>query len=387
MGTGKSFASLATVVPSFIHILVVCPAYLIGNWADEVKKYTFARSFVYTEVNEWEKRGGILILSYDRFVMFKDTQIKKAEALIFDEAHYMSTPSSKRSKRVLAFCKKYQFSKILLLTGTPIRDGADDLLVNLHILSRANRRQYHEDFDNLWKFRKHFMREETLSFWKEGRRIEHTKFVGVRQDRMDEINKILSEFGICEKLTLTTGLKRMYRTVSIPLEVDAMLEEEYLNKSTPTAKRVSAISKIESTAEIVKDILREKECCVVFSDHPIVVETLATLLDKYRCGVITGNTHNHIREDLVKKFQAGKIDVILGTIGAMSTGINLFRSSVVVFNDISYDAANNLQAEARIHRQGQQFDCLSIVVQREGIDSRITQLVTGKEVLLVRTTH
>ena len=86
-----------------------------------------------------------------------------------------------------------------------------------------------------------------------------------------------------------------------------------------------------------------------------------------------------IRDTLQQRFQNRQIDVLCGSIGAMSVGVTLTRTNVAIFNDRSYVPANNLQAIKRILRIGQNKPCVQIAIVREGIDEKINAMLIEKE--------
>ena len=94
---------------------------------------------------------------------------------------------------------------------------------------------------------------------------------------------------------------------------------------------------------------------------------------------ITGQTPEADRQVLVDEFQNGKFDVIVGTIGAMGTGITLHAGTVEIFLDEPWNRANKEQAEDRCHRIGQKHNVtVHTIICRNSIDERIHELVYAK---------
>jgi hypothetical protein len=59
-----------------------------------------------------------------------------------------------------------------------------------------------------------------------------------------------------------------------------------------------------------------------------------------------------MKSDMSMKFQQGKIDILVGVLSAMGTGLTLTRASFVILFDQAGDPGIYKQAPARMHRQG-----------------------------------
>ena len=100
---------------------------------------------------------------------------------------------------------------------------------------------------------------------------------------------------------------------------------------------------------------------------------------KYTLSVITGQTADEVRQHNVKEFQEGRSKVIIGTIGAMGTGLNLFEGSVIIFVDHPWTRAAYDQAVDRCHRIGQKNNLLIYdLVCHDTIDEKILNLINKK---------
>jgi len=382
MGLGKSFATLATLVSDYTHILVVCPAYLIPNWLREIRNYTWARGMTWEDIPKWQL-GGIVVISYERFAKLKNKELKPVQAVVFDEAHYLSNPQSGRSKRVLKYIQyqEERLQKVAFLTGTPVKQGSRDIFVMLRIIAHFHDHPFAVDYVNYYNFRKEFEQHEVVRLKVGGRDIEHHKYFGIHPQKKEYLKTVLAQWAVKGKLPVDIPIQRQYQTVGIPLHIDAEINEFFDNPSMPTIKRNSALSKGEHTAQYAKEYIDNYGCVVIFSEYPLCCDFIAEDLTKagIPCGVITGETSNNKRDPHIQDFTSGKIKAIIGTIGAMSVGVNLQKANVVLFNDFSYDYTSNMQAEGRITRIGQTRPCFAVYLVRDGIDARVAQLCTTKQ--------
>jgi len=103
-------------------------------------------------------------------------------------------------------------------------------------------------------------------------------------------------------------------------------------------------------------------------------------LSDYRVGVITGDTPAGKRNNLIDEFAAGKLDVMIGNIGAIGEGIDLSRSSTVIFVESTW-ATNSLeQASSRIENINKtgQAPTIYVLTIRNSLDHRVLSGVLKK---------
>jgi len=91
-------------------------------------------------------------------------------------------------------------------------------------------------------------------------------------------------------------------------------------------------------------------------------------------------TDSFTRQSIVDKFQAGNIQVIIGTAATGGLGINLTKAERVIYYANDYSLINRLQSEDRAHRAGQTnkvtyYDILA----NNTIDVSILNILSGKK--------
>ena len=158
MGLGKSLQAL-TVWAIDIHrglgnkALVVCPASLRVNWAEEIDK--FMGDAIHTvvmsskdaaparlrkiEAFRKEKGPKILVVNYELLLQHLE-EINKClfDIAIFDEAHYLKNHQAKRTKAALRVWAK----RFILMTGSPILNHVNELWPLLHRIGVDNLPSY-----------------------------------------------------------------------------------------------------------------------------------------------------------------------------------------------------------------------------------------------------
>lgn len=109
--------------------------------------------------------------------------------------------------------------------------------------------------------------------------------------------------------------------------------------------------KFERVFQLMDEINQNNQKAIIFSNWATPIEMLYDKLKTYNPAMIIGDTKDRI--DQVKKFQEDdSCKVILGTIGAMGTGLTLTAASNVIFIDEPWNRALKDQATDRAHRIG-----------------------------------
>jgi SNF2 family DNA or RNA helicase len=158
----------------------------------------------------------------------------------------------------------------------------------------------------------------------------------------DVLANAISKGDLSGLLKIPNGAARMMR-----------LQQVLEHPKNIDADKLDASAKMDACEEIIMDNKHEQH--VVFLRFKRSVHILAERLrDKgLRAAVYTGETDPAVRTSLEDQFQAGDLDVIIGTIDAMREGITLTASSTCHFLTRSWVPGWNEQAEDRLHRNGQ----------------------------------
>jgi SNF2 family DNA or RNA helicase len=95
--------------------------------------------------------------------------------------------------------------------------------------------------------------------------------------------------------------------------------------------------------------------------------------------IISGDYSLDERKTTAKLFRTGEIQVLVGTMGAMSEGLTLTAADTCIFLERDPRPSKIEQALRRIHRFGQTRPCLSIDLVANGtVDAKIRSLLTEK---------
>jgi superfamily II DNA/RNA helicase len=142
-----------------------------------------------------------------------------------------------------------------------------------------------------------------------------------------------------------------------------------------------ASDRIKALEELVEGFEDAGEPVVVFSAHRAPVEAMAK---RDGWAVIMGDTPQKARQQAVEDFQSGVLKGIACTIKAGGTGITLTRASKMIFCDLEWNPALNMQAEDRIRRIGQKASSLQYIrlVSDHAMDLHVLNLLSEKTALI-----
>ena len=127
---------------------------------------------------------------------------------------------------------------------------------------------------------------------------------------------------------------------------------------------------------------------VVFAHHHDVVDGIRDALAAagWSSAEITGRTPIEDRQAAVEAFQAGKLDALVGSIGAMGVGYTLTAAWLAVFCEFSYVPADMAQAGDRLHRISQRSSVLLQHLVVDGsLDARAAKILVAKQEAADRT--
>jgi SNF2 family DNA or RNA helicase len=400
-GCGKSATAMETAWRTGLLTLIICPAFLRCNWLRECETF-------YPELNaqifdaKFVCRPGtrVIIMSYEAMEKAKKL-FKAAQLYVWDEAHFAANPQTKRAKLMLEYIRTHKPKRVLLMSGTILKNRVPDLYIPLKVLDLINQRGFNERYKTYHEFCRRFTDEritKVAGFLKK-------EYVGIKNE--DELRDWLKPVYFRNKLDDIAELPSLV-FASVELEggssrLDADLQREWdayrggivededdiLGEDTPlvgehisSAKARSALEKVPSVVSFGDDLL---SCgagpIVVFSDHRASALELAEGFkgSGWRVGLIRGGMTDKSRDVLAQAFQAGELDVLVGTLGAMSVGLTLTRAAIALICDKSWSPATNAQAYKRIHRMGQKNKCLIYLFSRGSIDENINKNLAEKE--------
>lgn len=370
---------------SLKRVLVVCPASLKQNWANEIKSWLLWERPVYIANGQWQDGAQdygsiIVIINYDVLEKHLDKLTARPwDCVIFDESHKLKNPKAKRTQAAF----KIKARRRIALTGTPILNKPleiwslcqqfDPTGLGQHFFGFAKR--YCNAHQN--KFGWDFSGASNLD---ELQKYLRARFM-VRRMKADVLTELPAK--VRQVVALNLSAKDKAEIARIEAGVDYVEAIEALDKKTAAFDSVAAIrknialAKVPAAIEFVQEVL-ETGPVVLFAHHKDVIANVLAAFPEADC--ITGDTPVEDRQSVVDNFQNGKIDLIVCSIHAAGVGLTLTRSSRVIFLELDWTPGIMQQAEDRCHRIGQRDSVLvQHLVADNSLDAHIAETLIRKQ--------
>jgi DNA repair and recombination protein RAD54B len=412
--------------------LIVCPVTLIKNWRSEFKKW-LGRDRVGVFVLEDKKsrltdftKGkiySVMIVGYEKLRMVQNelAQAHEIDIVVADEGHRLKTAQNKSAQAI----KSLSTERRIILSGTPLQNDLSEFytmvdFVNPNVLGKYS------------TFKKEF-EGAILKGQQPGASVEDREKGEARgeelKDKTDQFvlrrtAELLSEYlpskteyiVFCRpteaqisiyrhviqsaifnaalgspavSLELINILKKVCNSPALLLKKGDNAEgttRSELLQSVPSAflqsKTSSKLHVLGTLLHHIRSTTNEK--VVLVSNYTSTMDILANLLTSrsYKYLRLDGTTPQNKRQDLVERFNRStpiNSFVFLLSAKAGGTGLNLIGASRLVLFDIDWNPATDLQAMARVHRDGQKKPCYIYRLLTQGaLDEKIFQRQASK---------
>lgn len=307
--------------------------------------------------------------------------------IAFDECHKAKNPTTQQGKGIL----KLQAETMIAMTGTPLMNNPMDLYIILKWLGYEKHAFY--------SFKKHYCVMGGFG----GYEIVGYKNLDELQEQLDDImlrrkkEEVLNlpeKTYIEEYVEMSPAQKKIYNEVTneikdnidqISIAPNPLAELIRMRQATGftgiLSSTVQESAKLDRMEELVEEAKENGKKVVIFSNWTQMTDVIYTRLTTkgFRIAQITGETPDAQRQSIVENFQTGRYDAIIGTSGAMGTGLTLTAGTVEIFLDEPWNMALKEQCVDRCHRIGQK-DNLTIytLMCKDTIDERIHEIVEQK---------
>ena len=196
-----------------------------------------------------------------------------------------------------------------------------------------------------------------------------------------------------EYVELTPEQKKLYKEVKeqivdnldkIKLSPDPLSEMLRLRQVTGYPGLISSSvvtsAKMDRLEEIVEDIVESGEKAIIYSQWSEMTNYIRSRLKRFNPAYITGEVKAEERMAEVNRLQTDpNCKIIIGTIGAMGTGLTLTAAQTVIFMDEPWNRGIKDQAEDRAHRIGTTGTVRIVtLITKDTVDEGVYNLVQKK---------
>ncbi len=395
MGLGKSLQALTVACIDITRewaskVIIIAPATLKGNWADEIEKFTTLPYLVLGQEEDKKKPGHfkklgpkerdkqllefsiwegpkILVVNYEQLIPhLQAINALRFDICIYDEAHYMKNYKAKRTKAALAL----EGNRHLLLTGTPMLNHIDELWPLLHKIDP-------ERYRKRWSFVQRYAvwggyeNRQIIGVKNEKELTERLKSVMIRRLKKDVLD--LPEVQIIQRrVDLHPEQQRLYDDAIEKMEIEMVglddpseienaltkfLRLKQICGTTLAFTGQDVSSKLDLAVEDAIEQLDNGRKLVVFTQFRDVLEAFCDRLDRTRPDFdvweLHGDVPNQDRQPIVSMWAAhDKPAVLAGMLQVSGIGLNMTAARHVFFLDKLFVPGLNQQAIDRLHRIG-----------------------------------
>jgi len=411
--------------------LIVCPVTLINNWRKEFRKWLGNERIGVFVLDDNRRRltdftkgrsYSVMIVGYEKLRTVHEGLARGAgvDIIIADEGHRLKTLQNKSGQAI----QNLNATKRVILSGTPIQNDLKEFFAAVDLINPGI----------LGTF-KSFIREFETPIVRSRQPEATSKDIEKGESRNEELRELTSKFilrrtadvlskylppkseyvlfcrptpaqaniyqavlespifqtalGNAESaLQLITILKKLCNSPSLltaknndnsPSETIAALlsslPQNLMRHFSPSAS--AKVRVLDQLLDSIRSTTSEK--IVLVSNYTSTLNLLANLLSSLGFPFLRldGSTPAQKRQALVDDFNrlpAEKCFAFLLSAKAGGTGLNLIGASRLVLFDVDWNPATDIQAMARIHRDGQKHHCrIYRVILKGSLEEKIWQ--------------
>lgn len=392
MGTGKTIQSIVcSSIWNHKYTIVVAPSTMCETWAQEYQKWDIHKRSIFIV------QGGKKIHTYnkERVIISSMDSLKhlikilpREFCLIVDEYHNFKKWTSQRnhflSRHLLPRARMF-----LALTGTPIENVIEDLhpLVSMLAPGKFGSMQY-------------FLETYSVPYQRRVGSKVYVEYRGVNEKNLPELRKKLAPLYLrrTKEEVLPELPEKIYMDhyIEVPKEVKkkSLQYETAALKALQTGKSVSMYlseedKELYATARKNLGIAKVKGCVQYYMDllngnaGPLVVgahhhDVIHALENEFKrkgvskIRIAYGKSTPREKDQLMKDFQAGKLDVCILGMTSMGIGITLHRANNICLAERLSVPGKTKQFIDRVHRIGQTRGVVVHVAHAKGsLDTKI----------------
>jgi superfamily II DNA or RNA helicase len=413
MGLGKTAQTLAHVLTEKLAgrldrpALAVLPSSLLFNWSAEAQRVAPAlRVLVLQGPQRARDFAGIanadlVLTSYP--LLWRDLDVYKRQKwhlLILDEAQTVKNAAGRAARAV----RRIEARHRLCLTGTPLENHLGELWAQFDFLmpgflgdARSFQRHWRKPIEEGGES----LRAELLA-------ARVRPFVLRR--RKDEVAAELPPLTtVVQRVELSGAQRELYESVRVAADkqvrraleragfegslitvLDALLKLRQVccdprlvkgQEGGADSHVETERAKLDLLLEMLPELIDEGRRVIVFSQFTAMLGLIEAELDLPHL-TLTGDTPVAARAEVVRRFQALEVPLLLASLKAGGLGLNLTAADTVIHFDPWWNPAIQAQASARAHRIGQDRPVFVYqLVVAGSIEERMLELQERKKAL------
>jgi len=406
MGLGKTVQIIALIAEEKLvqPALIICPTSVIGNWVAEFQRFApQLRIAVHhgAERSNTQQLAGklkgmdVLITSYA--IAWRDYPCLSAMQwgiMVIDEAHNIKNPFTKQSKHI----KKIRAAHRIALTGTPIENRLSDLWSIMDFLNpgffppwEAFKERFAKPIEKENDERKAALLRSVVGPFMLRRLKTDKTIIAELPEKIEKVEwcSLTSEQATLYQAVVDETIAAVKENPGQRMEILAAITKlkqicnhpaNFLKDSKELGERSGKVVRL---LEIVNMCLEADESCLIFSQYTEMTNLLYSHLKK-NLKVPVMHFHGSLtrkeRDRIVLEFRENGIKVLILSLKAGGTGLNLAEANHVIHFDRWWNPAVENQASDRAYRIGQKKNVFVYKFITEGtIEERIDEIINRKQ--------
>lgn len=391
-------------------MLIIAPTSVLGNWQKELEKFAPNLNVKLHYGSNRKKGEDFVAFIQDADVVltsyglshgdFEELSSVTWSALCLDEAQNIKNAHTKQSRAI----RKLKGLHHIALTGTPMENRLTELwaifdFINKGYLGTLHRFQHQfvlpiekdrneAKIEKLRKLIKPFLLRRT-------KRDEQVQLnLPEKQEQKEYIPLTMEQASLYEQLVKDTFDEMMsvqgFQRKALILRMLGKLKQLcnhpalYLQEESPK-KVVERSYKLEKLLELVGAIREQNESCLIFTQYIQMGEMMKDLLENEfgtKVLFLNGSLSKVERDRIVEDFQNGEYFILILSLKAGGTGLNLTAANHVIHFDRWWNPAVENQATDRAYRIGQKrFVHVHKLITTGTIEEKIDEMIEKKQSL------
>ncbi len=379
--------------------LVVCPTSVVANWKKEFERFAPG-----VDVHRYQgahrrldsiTATSVIITSYQ--LMRQDIELLKEidfGIIVADEAQYIKNHFSKTARAI----RQLRSSNRIALTGTPVENRLSDLWAILDFVLPGlfgNWKRFHErvivpiERRNDQRVAKQLAAQIGPFLLRRKKsdpsvapelpiKTETEQLVQLTAEQVSLYRAVVEE--ALGEIRMTEGISRRAMVLSLLTSLKQICNHpaQFQREAGPLSGRSG---KLEALLEIVELVADEGEQCLIFTQFVQAGHLIERRLSErgIKAEFFHGGLDAKKRVCMVESFQRGDFPVMILSLKAGGTGINLTAATHVVHFDRWWNPATEDQATDRAYRIGQIKPVQVHKLVSEGsIEEKISMMIARK---------
>ena len=396
MGLGKTLQVIEFLKMITLNkpILIVTPKAIIYNWKNEFLKWKWSNNVQIIEGKQTDRlniydtmkdSSTVYLISYETLRNDIDNLSSISFSyIILDEAHNIANAFAKKTVAV----KNLKSDHRLALSGTPIQNSLLDIWSIFDFLLP----DYLDDYSTFSKMYSTFDDDEEDK--KKRLKLLVNPFILMRK-KEDVLNDLPAKEEIDEYISLDEESRKIYSAYLYKAKDELTKKNKiqvlaYLTRLRQICVDPSSFiddysvlsSKLERVILMSKEAVLEGHKVLIFSSFVTVLNHLKEMFDleNIYTGVLTGKNTAEERLVLSDELNFGKMKILLASLKAGGTGLNLIGADIVFHLDPWWNVQIEKQATDRVYRIGQTKPVtIYKLIAKDTIEERVLLLQNMKK--------